>query len=245
MLAPVGDVAYQSEHLGSLHPAQGAVWLNHILSPACHPHFASLPTTSEQTARLVTASSHGFLSVGPSAFSCVVLQCSSAVKRHADLHAETRPRPILRLAGIANISQGGSRVVVPGIVSASVRKPKTLAPATGQPLRELSADVRLALHLPPVAAVCAALSGDRMGDSYEVDSGNAGKPSETAAEGLADGTTTDCTATRESCCLEDAVFSRIPNWVLPGFMRSSPSPSDFHSTSWARVVCRCCCPSNV
>jgi hypothetical protein len=44
--------------------------------------------------------------------------------------------------------------------------------------------------------------------------------SRSATEGLVDGAATDSIATRESCCLGDAVFSRMPNWVVPGFMLS-------------------------
>lgn len=73
---------------------------------------------------------------------------------------------------------------------------------------------------PPVPAVCAALFGDRIGDSREDDAGSTCELSRSATEGLVDGAATDSIATRESCCLGDAVFSRMPNWVVPGFMLS-------------------------
>ena len=68
-----------------------------------------------------------------------------------------------------------------------------------------------------MAAVCAALLGNLVEDSGAGGDDTADESS-FASVGLGAGVLASCTAMRESCCLEDAVFSRTPNWVERDFI---------------------------
>src|SRR6266566_1147637 len=138
--SPSSNFADGSERFRTQYAQYRAVSLDHVLSPACDPHLP-LPASNKQTAILVPATSHPFplfRVVGSSAFSYVAPECTARVKQHASLAAGIRPTPTLRPDGSASIFQAGNPVIVPGIVCASVRRPKTQGLAISQLLREPS-----------------------------------------------------------------------------------------------------------
>src|ERR1700692_2245430 len=98
------------DHFGPSQSAERAVCLNYILPPACHPKL-SPSAALEKRSLLETPSSHRFSLPwdldGPPSLSFVASQCSPHVKPLRDLSSGAAPRPLLRLRGNANTSQGG------------------------------------------------------------------------------------------------------------------------------------------
>ena len=76
----------------------------------------------------------------------------------------------------------------------------------------------MCLSSPTVAAVSAALFGELNEDSCEDDAARSGTSFREAGDDPADWVGNERTARREACCLDDAVFSRTPNWVGRDFM---------------------------
>lgn len=114
---------------------------------------STLLQQNEQTARLVTASSHNTRSVDSSAFSYVALECNSYVKLHASFHADTGPIPRPPVCGTSSICQAYMLATARLIACAFVHRPSTQDLATSrQRHRPSEADLRLSPLWPRVVA---------------------------------------------------------------------------------------------
>src|SRR5579859_3989589 len=117
------EFAYRTEYHGALCAVERSVFSDHAFPPACHPELGTF-ASDKQTAILITRACHDVLSVGSSAFPCVVSQCSPHVKQHGSLVAGIRPTSTLLPDGSASTSRGGSPASDLGFVGVCVRKSK-------------------------------------------------------------------------------------------------------------------------
>src|SRR5207245_11366871 len=81
----------RTEDLRTHDTPHSSISLQHVFPPASNPHSPTNSATREQRTLLITATSHGCLSVDSRAFSCVTVECTPRLKRPGALHVDASP----------------------------------------------------------------------------------------------------------------------------------------------------------